>query len=157
MVVRKCAELGAAVLVPVRTARTVKEAASGSDRWRKISVEASRQCGRADVMKVEDVGQFDAAVAGCVSSLRLIAWEGGDEGPESVPFADALDGAGEGGGGSIAMAVGPEGGFIPGEIASAVASGFTPVSLGRRILRSETVPLCMLAVVQYRFGELNGR
>ena len=155
MVVRKCAELGAVSLVPVRTARTVKEAAAGSDRWRKISVEASRQCGRTDVMKVEEVGRFDAAIAGCGSSLRLIAWEGGDEGPEAVPFADALESAGWGG--SIAIAVGPEGGFVAGEVETAVAAGFTPVSLGRRILRSETVPLCMLAVVQYSFGDLNGR
>jgi 16S rRNA (uracil1498-N3)-methyltransferase len=150
LVVQKAAELGAARVVPVRTARTVKEAHAGAGRWRAIAAEASRQCGRADVMAVDEVAALDAALAGCAAATRVIAWEG-DGGS---PLADALA---RHAGGSIALAVGPEGGFTDGELQAAVAAGFVPVTLGRRVLRAETAPLALLSVVQYVLGDLGGR
>lgn len=149
LVVRKAAELGAARVVPVRTARTVKEAHAGSGRWRAISAEASRQCGRADLMVLDDVCALDAALATSPAALKLFAWEG--EG--GVPLKQALDGYH---GGSIAVAVGPEGGFTDAEVAGAQAVGFTPVTLGGRILRAETAPIAVLAVIQYVLGDLGG-
>ncbi|MBI5526391.1 MAG: 16S rRNA (uracil(1498)-N(3))-methyltransferase [Deltaproteobacteria bacterium] len=148
LVVRKAAELGAARLVPVVTERTVKEAGAGVSRWRKISAEASRQCGRADVMDVAEVTQFGSAIASCTGSLRLMAWEGG-----GTTLAESLRAWA---GGSISIAVGPEGGFTHGEVAAARAAGFVPVTLGPRILRTETVPLALLAIMQYVFGDLGG-
>jgi 16S rRNA (uracil1498-N3)-methyltransferase len=54
----------------------------------------------------------------------------------------------------IAMVVGPEGGFTPGEVDAAQAAGFVPVSLGRRILRAETAGMAVVTVVQYEWGDL---
>ena len=150
LVVQKAAELGAARLVPVRTARTVKEAHAGSGRWRAIAADACRQCRRADLMAVEDVAGLKEALAGCAATLRLIAWEGHD----GVPLGRALEGFA---GGSIAVAVGPEGGFTDGELALAMDAGFTPVTLGKRILRAETAPLVLLAVIQHVLGDLPAR
>jgi 16S rRNA (uracil1498-N3)-methyltransferase len=151
LVARKSAELGAARLIPVRTKRTVKESEAGVDRWRRISAEASRQCGRADIMAVDGAVPFENAVASCARGTRLIAWEGDGGQTRSKPVKDVLS---IGGGQEWAIAVGPEGGFESGEVEFAAGHGFVPVSLGGRILRTETVPLAILSIVQYLFGDI---
>jgi 16S rRNA (uracil1498-N3)-methyltransferase len=148
LVVQKAVELGTTRLMPVVTARTVKQARSGVSRWQKISVEASRQCGRGDVMDVADVTRFDKAVAECGAGLKLLAWErGGMALAEAVRTTE---------GKTIAIAAGPEGGFSDPEVGLAESAGFVPVTLGPRILRTETVPLALLAIMQYLFGDLSG-
>lgn len=148
LVVQKAAELGTARLIPAVTQRTVKEARSGVSRWKKISAEASRQCGRADLMDVTEVAPFARAIASCPGSLKLLAWEAG-----GVPLAEALRAGVER---SVTIAIGPEGGFTDAEVGLARSAGFVPVCLGPRILRTETVPLALLAIMQYLFGDLGG-
>jgi 16S rRNA (uracil1498-N3)-methyltransferase len=154
--VRKAAELGASRIIPVRTERTVKEGGSGADRWRKIAVEASRQSRRADVMQVEETIHLEKALSSALQDLKLIAWEGGTGtgAPCSIPLADALPASRPK---NAVVAVGPEGGFTDDETGFALKCGFVAVGLGPRILRSETAPLAVLAVLQYIFGDLGGR
>jgi 16S rRNA (uracil1498-N3)-methyltransferase len=142
IVVRKSAELGAVSLVPIITARTVKKAPGGVERWRRISSEASRQCRRADLMAVSDVTPFGRALSGVSADLKLMALEG-TAGGFNAHVAPQ----------SIAILTGPEGGWTRDEAAAASAAGFTAVGLGPRILRGETAPLVMLSILQYLFGD----
>ena len=116
--------------------------AAKRERWHKIVAEAARQCGRPDIPEVTwhpDAG--DAADAG--HELRLILWE-----REKVhTLKQAL--SAESKPTSVIVAIGPEGGFDPGEVELFVRQGFQPVSLGPRILRTETASIAILAVMQY--------
>jgi 16S rRNA (uracil1498-N3)-methyltransferase len=94
-------------------------------------------------------------LAGCLQALgapgadelRLCVWEGG-----AAPLDRALDDAGRVAG--VRVLVGPEGGLAPAEVDLARAHGFVVASLGPRILRTETAGPAIVAVLQYRFGDL---
>lgn len=143
--IEKVCELGVHRLVPVLTARTIvqidaRETAPKADRWKRIALAASKQCGRPDVMTVDPPQSFSDALA--VSSdggLRLIPWE-----KENV---QTIRQACRGFQGQAARVfVGPEGGWEPGEIASAVRSGCVPVCLGPTLLRAETAGIVASAL-----------
>jgi 16S rRNA (uracil1498-N3)-methyltransferase len=92
---------------------------------------------------------FDAWCAESDSTAcRLILWEK----PGGLSLRKRL--SGKPSPESVVLAIGPEGGFDPGEIAGAEGRGFEAVSLGTRILRSESAVLAALAIVQYEWGDL---
>jgi 16S rRNA (uracil1498-N3)-methyltransferase len=148
-VVQKCVELGAARIVPLAAERSVvrldaQRAASRVARWRKIAAEAARQCGRADVPEVAAVRSFADLGAELVEGeTRVILHEGARD--RLRPLL---------GGDRYALAIGPEGGFTEREVEEAHALGFRAASLGERILRTETVALAVLALVQHAAGDL---
>jgi 16S rRNA (uracil1498-N3)-methyltransferase len=148
-VVQKSVELGASRIVPLAAERSVvrldgERAASRVERWRKIAAEASRQCGRADVPEVTAVRSLhDLDAALDAGGTRIVLHEGAVERMRAFL-----------GGELYAVAIGPEGGFTSSEIAAAGALGFRPASLGGRILRTETVALAALALIQHAAGEL---
>jgi 16S rRNA (uracil1498-N3)-methyltransferase len=147
LLVEKTCELGVARIVPVTTARSVVRPEPGrSARWEKIAQEAARQCGRADVPIVEPPIAFgEALAAATLPAQRLVLWEQ----ERARPLRAAL-----GAPGPTALLVGPEGGFAPAEIDAAVAAGFVPVALGRRILRVETAAIVAVALVADAYGDL---
>ena len=144
-VIQKCVELGVHEIVPVVSKRCIVKL-NGSDpklaRWNKVSVEAAKQCGRAFVpavrppIKLEeiDLSQFD---------LSLVAYENESD----TALRSVLCRPGDIG--SIAVIIGPEGGFEPSEVERLIASGGVSVSLGKRILRTETAGMAMLAQIMY--------
>ena len=116
-------------------------------RWNKVAQEAAKQCGRAFVPAVTAPVKLDK----CGFSgfdLVLIAYENEDD----VTLRSVLRGLGTIPK-SIALIIGPEGGFEPSETESVVRSGGIAVSLGKRILRTETAGMAMLAQIMY---ELEG-
>jgi 16S rRNA (uracil1498-N3)-methyltransferase len=154
-IVRAATELGVARVLPALTERTVVrlDAAGWRERtrrWQRVAREASKQCRRAVVPDVEEprpLAERLALAAG--SDLALCVWEG--HGPS---LARALET-------SIAprtalVLIGPEGGLAEDDVDAARAHGWTTVSLGARILRTETAGPAMLAVLQARFGDLGG-
>ncbi len=145
-VLRAGTELGVAELVPVLTERAVAHA-EGQDRvarWRKIAAEACKQCGRAKVPEVHPPEDLDAFLARASSrEAKLVAWEGGGVPLRSLPKAA-----------SVAVLVGPEGGLATHEVERAKRAGFTPVSLGPRVLRTETAGVALLAGLQALWGDL---
>lgn len=156
LVIQKATELGVTRVVPVACARSVvrldpARAEKKVARWRKIAAEAARQCGRADVPEVEGPAPLPDAVAALAARddlARMVAWEEATE-PGLGGFLDA-----ESHRPGHALLVGPEGGLAAEEIRAAEDAGFTAVTLGRRILRTETVALAVLAAVRFVQGAL---
>lgn len=151
--IQKATEFGAARLVPLITARTVvrpnaARAGHQTRRWRSIALEAAQQSMQWDVPAVAEPESFDAWCAAPDSTAcRLILWEkpGGPSLRDRLRRQPRPD--------SVTLAVGPEGGFTPGEVEKAERAGFEAVSLGTRILRSESAVLAALAIVQYEWGD----
>lgn len=146
-VVRDATELGATRIVIARTSRSIVKAdearaASKLERFRRIAEQAARQCGRADPPQIEGVLAWPEALARAGAEARYCLWERATE-PLGVSLATAVAR-----GASLAFAVGPEGGLSDEEVEEARAAGFTPASLGRFILRTETVPAAVLGAVR---------
>ncbi len=145
-IVQKCTELGVAAVVPVLSARCVvipnKDFEKKRERYNRVALEAAKQSHRAVVpqvlplalIKQIDPKQFD---------LFLVAYE--EEGECSLKAA--LRGAGSPK--RIALLIGPEGGLEAEEVARLTSDGAVSVSLGKRILRTETAGMAMLAQTLY--------
>jgi 16S rRNA (uracil1498-N3)-methyltransferase len=147
-IVEKATELGAASIVPVFTERTIpdwddEKRASCVRRWRKIALEASKQCSRSDIPAVSEIRSFSESLidsSGCSLALIAALTDG------TVGMRQAVAGFQ---GHSIAIAIGPEGDFTPREVKEARDAGFKPVNLGSRVLKSDTAGLAVLAILDY--------
>jgi 16S rRNA (uracil1498-N3)-methyltransferase len=159
LVIQKGTEIGAARFLPFLSERTVvqydaKKEAKRSERWQKIAKEAAEQAHRNRIPEVAGVhawkellkraGQVDAA---------WICYEK-ESGQQLRTAIQQAVSAGKRG--SFLFAVGPEGGFTEQEIRQAEEAGFQSVSLGKRILRTETAAMVGLTCLLYELGEMGG-
>ena len=152
LVVEKATELGAHAIVPVRSARVIGHDTSAGkvERWRRIAKSAAQQSGRLRVPGVADVHDWDALLATFVHYDRVfVPWELAESAPLRDVFERELGGAG-----GVLVVIGPEGGFSADEVERARSAGALAISLGRRILRTETAALVVLAALLYARGEL---
>jgi 16S rRNA (uracil1498-N3)-methyltransferase len=148
-VVRDATELGATRILVARTSRAVakaddERAAKKIDRWRRIAEQAARQCGRADPPRVDGVLPWGEALAlaAATTEARYCLWESATEPLGATLLDDARAGR------ALAFAIGPEGGLSAGEVEEARGLGFAAVSLGRFVLRTETVAAAVLGAVR---------
>lgn len=151
-IVEKATELGVARVVPFSSERSVAANASSSklERWRRIARTAAQQCGRTDVPAVESpVGWNDVCATLSQYDVALVPWELAEHVPLRERLPELLHGAR-----SALVAIGPEGGFAQAEVSRALESGAHAVSLGRRILRTETAGLVVCSALRYAGGEL---
>ena len=149
-IVQKATEIGAVRIVPVDTVRAVAklDKAAKVDRLRKIAREAAKQSKRGIVPEVTDSVSFKEAVKmAAEADLAIIPYEEERE----VSLKCALSGKNPQ---SVSVMIGPEGGFEKEEIALAKEAGIISVTLGKRILRTETAPLAVSAAVLYELGEM---
>jgi 16S rRNA (uracil1498-N3)-methyltransferase len=152
LVVEKATELGAFAIVPVRSARVIGHDTSPAkvERWRRIAKSAAQQSGRLRVPDVADVADWDALLATFAQYDRVyIPWELETPSPLRDVFDRELDDVR-----SVLVVIGPEGGFSADEVDRAQRAGATAISLGRRILRTETAALVVLSAILYARGEL---
>lgn len=152
LVLQKGTELGLTGFTPVAAERSIPSADQGEkrrQRWERIIREAAQQSQRAFLPRLDPVLPFAEAVQGSAEELRLLLWE-----EECRPLADILPATVPK---SVAILVGPEGGVAAAEAELARQAGFIAVSLGPRILRSETAGLAMTAILQYLYGDLGGK
>ena len=148
LIIQKAVELGAARVIPVETARCVvkldrKKAESKRSRWQAISESAAKQSGRSVIPEVAMPMPFAAALKEAADSdIRLIPYENA-EGMERTRriLESVLPGQ------KIAVFIGPEGGFEETEIRQAEEAGFEAVTLGKRILRTETAGFVVLSLL----------
>jgi len=142
---QKATELGVARVVPLQTERSVVRGAGNLERWNSIVREAAEQSHRARWPQVTDPATLDQALDAFPDRPQaLIACL--DPRARSLGcalFDLTLDAP-------IALFVGPEGGFSEVEVEAAMAKGLIPVSLGPRVLRAETAPLALLALIMAR-------
>lgn len=151
-VVEKATELGVAALIPLRTLRvTGDHTGEGKiERWRRLARSAAQQCGRTVVPTVAPVATWDELLATFGTYDRVyVPWELAELRPLRETFerdAATL--------GSVLFVIGPEGGLAAGEVDRVRNAGAVPISLGARILRTETVALVVLSAFLYAGGEL---
>ena len=160
LIIQKAVELGAARVVPVASRRCVvkldqKKAESKRKRWQAIAESAAKQSGRAVIPEVGTVVSFKEALKDAESlDVRLIPYECADElltkeGQTPMEqtrrlLMDVKRGQ------SVGIFIGPEGGLEKEEVATAMEAGTRPITLGKRILRTETAGLCILSVLMFQ-------
>lgn len=150
LVIQKAVELGAAGIVPVAARRCVvkldgPKAAKKVKRWNEIARSAAKQAGRGIIPEVGDVCGFDQALA-LAGELDVILFP--YELAEGMDYTRQVIGSVRPGQ-SVGIFIGPEGGFEREEEEKALAAGAKVITLGRRILRTETAPLAVLAMLGY--------
>lgn len=153
MILQKATELGVTRIVPFNAERSVARLDSERlskrvPRWEKIVQEASRQSARSTVPTIGFYGDLSKLVAGEESGLKLLLWEGEKEQGLRRLLEKAKRPE------SVSIVIGPEGGFTAAEASQAKSAGYIPVTLGTRILRTETAGLAVVSILQYIWGDL---
>jgi 16S rRNA (uracil1498-N3)-methyltransferase len=149
LVIQKAVELGVARVAPIVTFRSetnLKASMKRTERWRKIALEATKQCERAKIMTVDEPVGFNDFIANIgedFGSLLMFSEKDGKGLPEQIART------------KITALVGPKGGWEDSGIQLAEERGFMPIKLGRRIMRAETAAITFAALLQNRFGDLN--
>ncbi len=158
-IVQKCVELGVNEVVPVLTDRciskinTSKDAQNKVSRWQKIAVEAAKQCNRGIIPKISMPIKFNEAI--CLASkmdLSVMPYEK----ESTLGFKELVKRCSDVANASIF--IGPEGGFTVQEVQLAESQGIKKITLGPRILRTETAGMVALSLMMYELGDIsNGR
>ena len=153
-VIQKCVELGAVRIIPVRTSRCVvklddKKAKAKCERWQQIAEAAAKQSQRGIIPVVGPVMNLDEALEDASKlDVRLMPYElAGDMAATRKIISDIAPDAG------VGIFIGPEGGFDENEVTRASERGFAPITLGRRILRTETAAMTVMGWLVYLFDD----
>lgn len=154
-IIQKAVELGVTHIQPVSTARSIvhlsgERASKRQQHWQKIAVSACEQCGRNYVPPVSPLMTLPEWLSRkkadkSSSDLSLMLSTAATQSLHGIakPSADA----------NLALVIGPEGGFTPEEEAAVLHTGFIPVRLGKRILRTESAALAAIAAIQTLWGD----
>lgn len=151
-VIQKATELGAYEIIAFPSSRCVsrpdeKSLKNKLERWQKIAASAAEQSGRGVIPKVLALKSYDEAIDRAAQADMPILFYENEQATtlrmalDSKPFATA------------SLLTGPEGGLEPSEVEKASQAGLQVCTLGKRILRCETAPLCALSAVMYHSGE----
>ena len=153
LIIQKAVELGAAEIIPVQMRRCVfkldgAKKGKKTQRWQAIAESAAKQSRRAVVPLVREPMTMEEAVrfAEQNTDVRLLPYEL-QEADGST--REVMDGIREGS--AVSIFIGPEGGFDPAEVELARKAGVVPISLGKRILRTETAAMVALSFLIYHF------
>ena len=147
-IIQKNTELGVNRIVPVYTKRCVVKPSDKTERWSKVAESAAKQCGRGIIPQVMPVISFDEAVKQMKEyDLALMPYECEDEcGLKKVLQSSKYK--------NVSVFIGPEGGFDLKEVEAAINSGVKTVTLGKRILRTETAASAVLPIIMYENDEM---
>ena len=153
IILQKCVELGVSAFYPMDTERTVvrmdqKDTQRRTERWQRVAEEAAKQSGRGRIPQVHPLMTFHQALAQDSSDLRILLWEQECSNSLRSVLAPLPRGM------SISLIVGPEGGIAGTEADYAAAQGVVSVTLGPRILRTETAGMAAAAAILYQMEEM---
>ena len=153
-IVRRAVELGVGQIIPVSANRCIsklspEDTTKKNQRWQRIASEAAKQCGRSRIPGIgpKPISVKEYCHANREADLRLIFWE--EERYTRIrdlPHGNDFK--------SAAVLIGPEGGFASSEIGNAMEYGFQSISLGPRLLKTDTAPLAVLSILQNQWGDL---
>jgi len=146
-IVQKAVELGVSAIHPLVTRHTVVQPGGGkAEKWRRVALEACKQCGQDHLPAIAEPVSFDRWLAESRPGLTLIA----SLAPGARPFREVL--AAHPVPPAVTILIGPEGDFSEAETAAALAAGCLPVTLGGIVLRVETAALFCLSALRFAFG-----
>ncbi len=154
LIIQKATELGVYSIVPFKSKRSIsleerERKQPKAHRWQSIAIKAAKQSRRGRVPLLEPYCEFSEALRYAEGSgLKVILWERGDKNP----LRDVL--RSKGNYGQVTLMVGPEGGFEAEEVRRAEERGFIPITLGGRIMRTETAAILLVGILQYELGDL---
>lgn len=147
-IIQKNTELGINKIIPVYTKRCVVKPSDKTERWAKVAEAAAKQCGRGIIPQIMPVVTFDEAVEQMKEyDLALMPYECEEENglKKVLQSADYKN---------ISIFIGPEGGFDIKEVEAAKNAGVKTVTLGKRILRTETAASAVLPIIMYENDEM---
>ncbi len=156
LIVQKAVELGVHEIIPVMTKRTIvkldeKKAAKRVERYNSIAISAAKQANRGVIPVVKDICTFDEALEDSKhNGMNIIPYELAEGMLETRKVLDTVINHK-----SIGIFIGPEGGFDTREIEKAKTEGAKPITLGKRILRTETAGLAVLSILMYILEDRN--
>ncbi|MBF0152813.1 MAG: 16S rRNA (uracil(1498)-N(3))-methyltransferase [Magnetococcales bacterium] len=154
LVVQKGVELGVTAIMPLLTQRSVsrpdaRQAIHKTERWQRIAIEATEQCGRTRVPHIHPPASWEEIAATIPDGNRLLFWEEQRNGKRLGSLTPPPLGS------ALTLLTGPEGGLSTEEVRFAQERlGFVTVGLGPRILRTETAALAVLTMVQTLWGDM---
>lgn len=154
MIIQKAVELGVSEIIPVKTKRVVvkideKKVDTKVNRWNAIAESAAKQSKRSIIPKVHEPMSIDNALEIVKDfGVKLIPYENADGIDKTRKILDNMDKTK-----NIAVFIGPEGGFEESEVERIKASGFEVITLGKRILRTETAGLALLSNIMIRLED----
>ena len=154
MIIQKAVELGVSEIIPVKTKRVVvkideKKADTKVNRWNAIAESAAKQSKRSIIPKVSEPMSIDNALEIVKDfGVKLIPYENADGIDKTRKILDSMDKTK-----NIAVCIGPEGGFEEAEVERIKNSGFEVITLGKRILRTETAGLALLSNIMIRLED----
>lgn len=154
LIIQKAVELGAYEVVPVSMARSIvklddKKAGKKLARWQGIAESGAKQSGRAIIPSVGNVLSFKQALkAAAELDAVIVPYEKAEGIEESRAILSDI--TSDENVKTVGIFIGPEGGFAENEIEMALEAGFKPITLGRRILRTETAGLAILSILMYQ-------
>ena len=154
MIIQKAVELGVSEIIPVKTKRVVvkideKKADTKVNRWNAIAESAAKQSKRSIIPKVSGPMSIDNALEIVKDfGVKLIPYENADGIDKTRKILDSMDKTK-----NIAVFIGPEGGFEESEVERIKNSGFEVITLGKRILRTETAGLALLSNIMIRLED----
>lgn len=154
LIIQKAVELGAFEIIPVETKRCVvrldgKKAAKKVERWQQIAESAAKQSKRMRVPSVHPVMTYREALAYAGAlDICLIPYELATGMAETKEIISRIRP-----GQSVGIFIGPEGGFEEAEVEAAIKAGASPITLGRRILRTETAGLAILSILMFQLEQ----
>lgn len=154
MIIQKATELGVSEIIPVKTNRVVvkideKKTQAKVNRWNAIAQSAAKQSKRSIIPKVLNPQTLDNALEIVKDyGVKLLPYENADGIKKTKDILNSLDSKN-----SIAVFIGPEGGFEEAEVKKSTDSGFEVITLGKRILRTETAGLALLSNIMIRLEE----
>ena len=156
-VIQKTTELGINSIIPVLTERTIVQFKNDKDkkveRWKKIAEEASKQSKRGIIPQIINPMSFEDALEHCSENqINIIAYEK----EESFGIKQLMNKFKDSNIEKVGIWIGPEGGFSDNEISLALKENLYSISLGPRILRTETAGLTVLSILMYELGDLGG-
>lgn len=147
LIIQKCVELGVYSIVPINTERCIVKLDKNKEkkkieRWQKVSESAAKQSGRGIIPKIEDIMSFSGAVKTAAGlDMAIIPYEL----EQQRGLKEVLNEYRKSNGKTLGIFIGPEGGFSLNEIDKSINSGILPVTLGKRILRTETAGLAAVS------------
>ncbi len=148
-IIQKATELGVKTIVPVVAERSQIRETKKIERWRRVAMESSKQCGRIIQPGIRTLKNFREVIELKYSNSLLLILD--NQCKDNIK--DILNDASQSTT-NVILLIGPEGGFSEQEIKTAKEKGFIPTRLGPRIFRTETASIVAIAILQYVYGDI---